>query len=295
MTSSSQNEQNFNPLGKLASLIALLAIALYFTGWIYRWSYFGFFQIEVTTLNLPLESFYLAAFQALFGHPLTILRTIIAFIVACILIVINLKFIDIVKKIIDVIQKKWKNNAVKIWKNNTLQILNKLNIRKKYLIKLNPINPSRQDLIKFLVSLIDELVIVFLALAILFLLAYWQGDEDAWKDVVNETSRLPVITVAIPDKNAALGRKLNDLSNPSDFRIIGAQSIYDKLLGQELSDSNQSRVWRLLIDRDGYFYIFPALPKKDQYKTVPVLIIYKSGSGDQLTIISSPQSWKNLP
>ena len=99
----------------------------------------------------------------------------------------------------------------------------------------------------------------------------------------------------MPDKNAALGRKLNSLSNPSDFRIIGAQSLYNNLLGKELTDHNKSRVWRLLIDRDNYFYIFPALPKKDKYKTVPVLIIYKSGSGDQLTIISSPQSWKNIP
>lgn len=55
MTSSSDNNPDINPLGKLASLIALLAIALYFTGWVYRWTYFGFFQVEVTTLNLPLE------------------------------------------------------------------------------------------------------------------------------------------------------------------------------------------------------------------------------------------------
>ncbi|MDJ0580467.1 MAG: hypothetical protein QNJ66_10650, partial [Crocosphaera sp.] len=64
MTSSPENNQDINPLGKLASLIALLAIALYFTGWVYRWTYFGFFQVEVMTLNLPLESFYLAAIKA---------------------------------------------------------------------------------------------------------------------------------------------------------------------------------------------------------------------------------------
>jgi hypothetical protein len=52
------------------------------------------------------------------------------------------------------------------------------------------------------------------------------------------------------------------------------------------NDIEKSRVWRLLIDRDGYFYIFPALPKKDKYLSVPVLTIYESGNGDQLTILS---------
>lgn len=56
-------------------MLALLAAALYFTGWIYCWAYYDFFQVEVTTLELPFESFYLAAFQVLFGHPVILFRT----------------------------------------------------------------------------------------------------------------------------------------------------------------------------------------------------------------------------
>ncbi|EDX71548.1 hypothetical protein MC7420_5173 [Coleofasciculus chthonoplastes PCC 7420] len=55
------NEPNL--LGKVTSLVVLLGAGLYFTGWTYRWAYFSFFNLEVSTLNLPFESFYIAAFQ----------------------------------------------------------------------------------------------------------------------------------------------------------------------------------------------------------------------------------------
>ena len=143
-------------------------------------------------------------------------------------------------------------------------------------------------------SLVSELVIVLWTLAALFLLAQFQGDQDAFRDAVNETSRLPVVTTVIREENAALGRNLdNPLLNPSGFRIIGDRRLYESLLGRELTDtsiSDQPRVWRLLIDRDGYFYIFPALPSKDRNLSVPVLIVYESGNGDQLTILSPKAS-----
>lgn len=44
-------------LGTFASLLGLLGIFLYFTGWIYRWAYFGWFSLEINRLDLPLRSF----------------------------------------------------------------------------------------------------------------------------------------------------------------------------------------------------------------------------------------------
>ena len=105
---------------------------------------------------------------------------------------------------------------------------------------------------------------------------------------------LPVVTAVIREENAALGRNLdNPLVNPSGFRIIGDRGLYERLLGRELTDTSspdQPLVWRLLIDRDGYFYIFPALPNQDRNLSVPVLIVYESGNGDQLTILSPKAS-----
>jgi hypothetical protein len=263
VTSSPQNNQELNPIGKLLSLIALLAAALYFTGWIYRWAYFGFFQVEVTTLNLPLESFYLAAFRALLGTPW---KTLGAFIVTVFVILVTLQII---------------------------QSLQKLALKCLRRIPLNLSHPQL-NLLQFLASLVDELVIVLSILAALFFLAQWQADADAWRDAVNETSTLPVVTAVIAEKNAALGRSLdNPLVNPSGFRIIGDRNLYDQLLGRELDDTSnpdQPLAWRLLIDQDGYFYIFPALPRKERNLSVPVLIVYESGSGDQLTILSPKAS-----
>ncbi len=262
MSSPPQNHQELNPLGKLLSLVVLLAAALYFTGWIYRWAYFGFFQVEVTTLNLPVESFYLAAFRSLLGEPLIILKTIITFPFTALVIILTLQII---------------------------QKLQRFVVRYLGRIPLNLTNTQLGSL-NFLYSLINELVIVLWTLAALFLLAQWQADRDAFRDAVNETSRLPVVTAVIREENAALGRNLdNPLVNPSGFRIIGDRNFYYKLLGKELTDTSspdQPRVWRLLIDREGYFYIFPALPNKDRNLSVPVLIIYESGNGDQLTILS---------
>ena len=45
---------------KLASLLTILGVGLYFTGWIYRWAYFAFFKLEVTKLDLPIKSFFIA-------------------------------------------------------------------------------------------------------------------------------------------------------------------------------------------------------------------------------------------
>ncbi len=109
-----------------------------------------------------------------------------------------------------------------------------------------------------------------------------------------ETSRLPVVTVIMGEENAALGRNLdNPLINPSDFRVIGDRNLYNQLLGKELTDTSkpkQSRVWRLLIDRDGYFYIFPTLPNKNRNLSVPVIMIHESS--EQL-IILSPKASEN--
>ncbi|MDJ0900174.1 MAG: hypothetical protein QNJ55_15325 [Xenococcus sp. MO_188.B8] len=266
MTSSPQNNQELNPLGKLLSLVALLAAALYFTGWIYRWAYFGFFQVGVTTLNLPVESFYLAAFRALVGNPLIILKTTITFMLTVLVIILTLQ-----------ISQKLQRFFVRYLRRITLNLTS-----------------TQLGSLKFLSSLIDELVIVLWILVALFFLAQWQADRDSFRDAVNETSRLPVVTAIMREENAPLGRNLdNPLANPSGFRVIGDRKLYEQILGKELtdtSDPNQSRVWRLLIDRDGYFYIFPALPNKDRNLSVPVLIIYESGNGDQITILSPKAS-----
>lgn len=253
-----QTDSEFNPLNKLISLFVLLGAALYFTGWTYRWMYFGFFQLEVTTLNLPIESFYFAALQTLCGEPAAVLKTTSA-------LLLNLFVILFIAQIRPGIGT--------------------------YTEKLPLISSSKTHIRQILGDLLNELIIVILIMTSLFWLARGQAEADAWKDAVNETSSLPLITVVLPERKAALGRNPdNPLENPTGFRVIGDQALYDNLLGQELTDNsdlNKKRIWRLLIDREGYFYIFPALPSKDKNLTIPVVTIYQSVNGDQLTILSA--------
>jgi hypothetical protein len=68
------SKESASPLGKLAGSVGLLAIALLFTGWIYRWHYYTYFQIEPTSLGLSVESTSFAAFSLLFGSPWAIAR-----------------------------------------------------------------------------------------------------------------------------------------------------------------------------------------------------------------------------
>jgi hypothetical protein len=243
-----------SPLGRLLSLLGLLAAGLYFTGWIYRWAYFGFFKLQVTSLGLPGESFFLGAFQALCGHPLTVLRTLGAVVII----------------------------GLVCW------VLVTLRRRLTRRVTRRSRSPAESEIVPFLTGLADELIIVLVILTALFWIARWQGINDAWQDVVNPSSSLPVVTLVFGDQEAALGRNLDDpFSNPTDLRLMGDPELYNRLLGQELTntdDPDSPRVWRLLLHQDGVFYLFPALPTKDRFLSVPVLLIQSNSS--RLTILS---------
>ncbi|EDX82358.1 hypothetical protein S7335_915 [Synechococcus sp. PCC 7335] len=247
----------FSPFSKLLSVLGLLAIALYFTGWVYRWAYFSFFEINLTSFDLPRESFFLAAFQVFFGHPFAIIRAAVV-IIASIMVGIAV-----------------------IWLRQRLA--SQLPRRAARLVRLIPTAPS-----SFLTAIVDEIIIALVCLSALFWLAQWQANADAWKDAVNETSSLPIVTVVFDRESAVLGRRLDDpFTNPEGIRLIGDANLYNRLLGQELTnteDPNQPRVWRLLLSKSGALYIFPALPSKDRFLRLPVLIVQSSNS--KLTILS---------
>ena len=263
--SASLPQEPFSPLGKLVSVIGLLAIALYFTGWIYRWFYFGFFQVELTTLNLPLESFYIASFSLLFRSPWAILKTIAAIGAAILGMVMTFKAIALLGKVLR-------------------QPL------RKFIQKLG-LSANQNYQLQFLASLLDEVIIVLWLFLMLYFLARGQGYADAQRDAFNETSTLPAITLAMKGEEAVIGRKLDKLlENPSSVRIFGDRTRYDQLLGNELNQS--PTIWRLLSDANGYLYVFPSLNEKEAGNRVPpVLIFPEGGKGDRLTILSPSKSF----
>ncbi|MFP4219530.1 MAG: hypothetical protein ACLFQ7_03510, partial [Phormidium sp.] len=52
-----------------------------------------------------------------------------------------------------------------------------------------------------------------------------------------------------------------------------------------INNPSQNRVWRLLIDVDGDYYIFPALPERDETRRPPVVVVPRSQEGDRLILV----------
>jgi cell division protein ZapA (FtsZ GTPase activity inhibitor) len=261
-------------LGRFASLVGLLGVALYFTGWIYRWAYYGFFQVQVSTLDLPLESFLIVPLQVFFGDLSVVSKTVLAFAIAVILIKLT------------------------IWLIQPLKLKAASNQNKLFAIT----QKFRQSLHRLLKSifpqpLLNEIVVVAWVLTVLFCLAKLQGTIDARRDAINNTSLLPVVTLVIREDQLALGRKLEDLlTNPSlkGYRIIGDKVIFDKLRGRETNDTANPAdaiVWRLLIERGGWIYLFQSLPPNSSATVRPyVVIVRESDGGDQLLILGGNNS-----
>ncbi len=125
----------------------------------------------------------------------------------------------------------------------------------------------------------------------------FQGTLDACRDAINDTSLLPVISFVTPEKQLVLGRNLDNLLiNPSlkGYRIIGDQGLFDYLRGRETNDvatPDNPRVWRLLLENKGWFYLFPGLPPKaESEQRPPILAIRDKGNGE--LIILSPDYTK---
>ena len=292
MTASPQPTPESNILGNFASVVGLLGVALFFTGWIYRWSYFYCFQLNVITLDLPVESFFLVPLQVFLGDGPTILRSAIALLLTALAIYFTLWLVNSINKTV----------AAKI--NGTItRLLSSTYARRfpwlyRILNSWQQFNVNRYKSIKLLRSLVDEIIIVGWVLLVLFWSAYHQGIADARRDA-GENSSLPAVALIGKQDNIALGRKLDDPTlrvDPKGFKAIGDAGLFADLSKRDYTDINnpkEPRVWRLLLERGNWIYLFPALTKeqqKDPKARPPVMAIQQSQSGDQLLIVSPEPS-----
>ena len=262
-------------LGTFASILGLLGIFLYFIGWIYRWAYFGWFQIEINRLDLPARSFLFVPIQVFFGNPSASLLTLFAIIVGTILIKLTLWLVQP----LPAKSTLWSVQSVA---NNPHQFQHKLQ-------QLLAIPRFFADIIP--PALRKDLIVVIWLLIILFQLAKYQGTIDASRDAVNETSTLPVITLVLPEKQIALGRNLDNLLlDPSlkGYRIIGDKELFDYLRGKENNDSgtNPPRVWRLLLENNKWTYLFFGLSAQSQDDERPPVLAINQDKEGQLMILA---------
>ncbi len=174
--------------GKIASLLSLLGIGLYFTGWVYRWAYFGYFQVEINNLDFSLESFLIAPIQVFFGYLSigdfsTIWRTIwigiFTFMIIIIVIQVNLIILEFCREKSTYIINKWRLKLLR-WSLTTKH--HKITRPFQSFLYFKQFNLIRYDKV-----LINETIIVTWLLTALFFLGQSQGKVDAIRDSRNET------------------------------------------------------------------------------------------------------------
>jgi hypothetical protein len=279
-------------LGNFASVVGLFSIALFFTGWIYRWSYFAYFKLEVMTLDLPVESFFMVPLQVFLADGWTIVKSAIALLLTALTIYHILWLVNSINKTVFATI----NRSIAGWKS----YIYSRNFRiYRILQSWEQFNINRLNSIRLLRSLVDEIIIVSLVLLVLFGFARDKGIVDARRDA-GQASTLPVVTLVAKEDNIALGRKLNDVFDDKltleKYKFIGDKGLFDDWLSKantDTYDSKQPRVWRLLLERGSWIYLFPALTteqQKDPQSRPPVIAVQQSQSGDQLLIISPAPS-----
>jgi len=276
MSPEPQNPPSINILGNFAGLIGVLGIFIYFIGWVYRWAYFGFFALELNTLNLPHESFLIVPIQIIFGNFWIFIRAVIAMTLT----------ISLIQVILWAISPKINHQNT----HNKIQTLIKR-------IHDFPLLNILRSLAKLLPpSLRQEIVIVICILGSLFWLGRFQGQADAYRDAVNNTSTRPIVSLVSAKDKLPLGRNLDNLfTNPSlkESRIFGDLEQFNQTFKGINDDTDQSTVWRLLIESNGWVYVFPSMPSEAKFdQRPPVLAINTGDGGVQLLIISRPNLGK---
>ncbi|MEL4895803.1 hypothetical protein [Crocosphaera sp. Alani8] len=289
MPDSQPSQNNTQILGTFASILGLLGIFLYFTAWIYRWAYFGYFQLEITQLSFPLRSFFFVPIQVFVGNGWAFTKTIVALFLVATAIKITLWFVEPLtvafilplSKPFNVVTRRKKWSKIK----RLLRVIAK-NFHQsppsKFIRELATLVP---------VSLRKDLIIVIWLLIVLFWLARTQGWDDARRDAVNETSTLPVFTYIFSQEQLVLGRNLDDVfTDPSlkYSRFIGDFTLFDYLRGREDNDPNlkEPRIWRLLIENNKIIYCFFGLDKNADKKQVPAVLAIKTDKKGQVMILA---------
>jgi hypothetical protein len=272
-------------LGAFAGLLGLLSIALYFTGWIYRWTYFSFFYLEIATLDFPPQSFFLVPIQVFLGSNQARLQTLLAIATMIGLICFSLWIVQPASPTTTGPRSPWRRGLDKL---DRLWILQRLR-------SLTALMPA---------SLLRDSIIVAWVLVSLFWIAQVQGLADARRDARLDTSSLPVVTIVSNQITPAFGRSPIDLfTDPSlqNFKIIGDVGMFEQQFqGKEVNETGDvanPSVWRLLIADSGWLYIFRSLPANVDPTKSPVVVALREGRpGEQMLIFSSaPAQVKSSP
>jgi hypothetical protein len=161
-------------------------------------------------------------------------------------------------------------------------------------------------------TLIRDTIIISLVLAALYWLARDRGVADAYRDVVENTTTLPMVSVINSDKSA-LGSVIEEsvppTSKPNSNKIIGGDSngfIKDAIkpnytldsldYNLKLNKDTPTETWRLLLEDGNWLYLFKTLSKEyieskkpDEQKNYhpPIVLSVHTGNAETQFLIRS--------
>lgn len=285
MADTSKSPTTNTLFSKFLNIVGLLIAALFFSGWIYRWAYYDYFQLDVNSLGFSFESFLIIPIQIFFGNPSASLRTIAILFLSGLLIY---AFLWLLRNLEQPVETKLEDHEF----HQGVTVPRQRSWLAKRFRAFAANNPLRLSSFRLLEAFINELVIILGTLIILFWYAQTRGIEDAKRDVFHCTSVLPAVTLVAPVVETPLARQFKDLDSlpiPADlteYAIIGDTALFGKLLGETKNVAADARVWRLLQEGGGWIYLFQPLTPRNDRDDHPPVIGLRTSFGKQMMILS---------
>ncbi|WP_143467527.1 hypothetical protein [Leptolyngbya ohadii] len=305
------NAKESSILGKFAGVVGLLGAALFFTGWIYRWAYFGYFQLDIMSLSFPFHSFLIVPIQVFLADSASILRTVLLLLGMTLTIYITLLLLRNLEipteQRFETPQPPYRSSPSSGFgrqHSRRLKLCGWLVQFRQWLLRGNPL---RRSSFRLLESFVNDVVVVAWILVFLFFYAQWRGTMDAQRDAYQCRSRLPAVTLVMPIKNSPIARNFQSLGTVTEltrldtvpgegreeqgeFGIIGDVEMFDEVRQEIINSPKLSppRVWRLLLEANSWIYLFPTLaldPTTASEEIHPPVLAIRASYGDQLMIL----------
>jgi hypothetical protein len=251
----------------ILSIASLIGAALFFSGYVYRWAYFSYFLLDIAELNFPAETYPIVPIQVFCGTPWLVLRTLL--------------FVFLTAMVIRAVL--WGLQTIERWRRRLPNLVPR---GSRFLTS------GLVELTNAMSTLLHEVVIVIGILIMLFWVSRCQGTADAQRDAYNDTSKLPMIALVIPDKdkNVALGRLLADPKiDPAltGFRYFGDRALFDEIYRKEdnISSTGKDEFWRILLSQENWMYLFKSMSGTPQKNNFPVVLAIQQKEGGQQLIL----------
>jgi hypothetical protein len=253
---------------------------LFFAGWIYRWAYFAYFSLDINEQTFSAQSFVILPFHIFLGSFWNLFRTIVSLVALVVLISLTFALFEYLRMV----------SASLLFGNHWIQLLCSR-------LRLSEINICLRQ--KATASLINEAVVVFWVLLIVFLLSKQQGLLDARNDAVEGTTTLPVVSLILPKSDGALAQDLRILEDNgqaiydlplANHALVGDLELAREFRTTSLSNDNGQQVWRLLAQEpEGWLYLIRTVPKSLTGTERPLVLAIPNAKQGQ-SLILSPES-----